>query len=144
MIALIQISTIDQDYVLDPFPTFDKAKVLMREILADVKKLKVFCGSDNDFLNIRRDFEVLPVNCLDLQFLDKRLRGVAWNQNPKGLKELCLDYLSVNIPKGESNRDWRRRPLPAEMMKYAQADSYYCMAVFQEMKRKVIHINYKN
>lgn len=138
MTALVQISTVHHDFILDPFPTFPTLKPMLLEIMKNGAKLKIFCGAGNDFLNLRRDFELVPALCLDIQFLDKRMEGLPVTSNPKGLKQLCEKYLHVNIPKGETNRDWRRRPLPMELTRYAQGDTYYTMAVYQEMKRKVI------
>ncbi len=138
MTALVQISSVEHDFILDPFPTFASLKPMLLDIMMNQKKLKIFCGAGNDFLNLRRDFELLPALCLNIQFLDKRIQEIPLTSNPKGLKQLCETYLNVNIPKGETNRDWRRRPLPAEMITYAQGDTYYTMAVYQEMKLRTL------
>lgn len=137
MTALVQISSVECDFILDPFPTFPTLKPLLLALMTNCEKLKIVCGAGNDFLNLRRDFELVSALCLDIQFLDKRIEGLPSTSNPKGLQQLCKTYLHVDIPKGETNRDWRRRPLPAEMIRYAQGDTYYTMAVFQEMKRMV-------
>lgn len=133
MIALVQISTMEKDAIIDPFPDFNGLRKLMGKLMQG-DNLKIFCGGDNDFINIYRIFEVIPEACVDIQLLDCRMTG---SRQPRGLKALCQEYLKTDIPKGESNRDWRRRPLPKEMLTYAQGDSYYCMAIFYEMTAKV-------
>jgi len=137
MISLIQISTTLDDLIIDPFPTFSRIRKTLGTLMCNVGKLKVFCGGANDFQWMQRDYEVLPVSVLDIQVLHKLMEGQPIKHPSKGLSGLCIHYLGVEPTKGQAMRDWRRRPLEPEMLKYAQSDSYYTLAVYYKMKETV-------
>ncbi|KAK4484839.1 hypothetical protein RD792_007439 [Penstemon davidsonii] len=62
--ALIQISTIKEDYLVDTINLHD-AMGLLQPVFANPEICKVFHGADNDVLWLQRDFHIYVVNLFD-------------------------------------------------------------------------------
>ncbi|KAG9150036.1 hypothetical protein Leryth_010093 [Lithospermum erythrorhizon] len=132
--ALIQISTKQQDYLLDSIALHDHIGILT-PIFANPAITKVFHGADNDVLWLQRDFHIYVVNLFDTakacDVLSKPQRSLAY---------LLHSYCGVSKNKLLQREDWRQRPLPAEMLQYASTDSHYLLYIAQclssELKQK--------
>lgn len=101
--CLIQISTHDEDYIIDPFPIWGSMWRL-NEPFTNPKILKVFHGADSDVLWLQRDFGIYVINMLDtyvlMQFLD---------QPKRSLKALVSSVCNINLDKSHQREDWRIR-----------------------------------
>ncbi|VFQ62172.1 unnamed protein product [Cuscuta campestris] len=132
--CLIQISTKEEDYLLDVIAMHDFMGIL-HPIFANPKICKVFHGADNDVLWLQRDFHIYIVNLFDTakacDVLSKPQRSLAY---------LLETYCGVSTNKQLQREDWRQRPLPAEMVLYAQNDAHYLLYIahnlFKELKIK--------
>ena len=47
----------------------------------------------------------------------------TWEETPPSLQWLCRQYLNYELDKTYQTANWRQRPLPAEMLKYAAIDA---------------------
>ncbi|XP_011100270.1 protein RRP6-like 3 isoform X2 [Sesamum indicum] len=121
--ALIQISTIREDYLVDTIILHD-VMGLLRPVFADPGICKVFHGADNDVLWLQRDFHIYVVNLFDTakacDILSKPQRSLAY---------LLETYCSVATNKLLQREDWRQRPLPEEMIQYARTDAHYLLYI---------------
>jgi exosome complex exonuclease RRP6 len=53
----------------------------------------------------------------------------------KGLSFLLQHYCQVHVNKKYQLADWRIRPLPQEMVKYAREDTHYLIYIYERMKQ---------
>jgi len=130
--CLIQISTVDKDYLIDPFKIWEHI-TLLNEITTDPKIVKVFHGCDSDVVWLQRDFSVYLVNVFDTHQAGKLL----------GLPRLSLSWLLEHYCKIYADKqyqlaDWRIRPLPSEMTYYARQDTRYLIFLYEKLKIQLL------
>jgi hypothetical protein len=53
------------------------------------------------------------------------------------LEHLLLHFCGVTAKKEYQNADWRSRPLPEEMIKYAREDTHYLLYIYDLMKQRL-------
>ncbi|KAJ6729201.1 PROTEIN RRP6-LIKE 3 [Salix viminalis] len=121
--ALIQISTRNEDYLVDTIALHDAMGVLA-PVFADPTICKVFHGADNDVLWLQRDFHIYVVNLFDTAKACEVL-----SKPQKSLAYLLETYCGVATNKLLQRGDWRQRPLSAEMLEYAQKDAHYLLYI---------------
>lgn len=134
-VCLIQISTEDTDYLLDPLRLADIQA--LGEVLADPRIQKVFHAAENDILMLKRDFAFGFANIFDTM-LAARILG--WRQ--VSLAALLQQHFDVTLDKHAQLTDWSQRPLTSSQLSYARLDSHYLLplrdmltAALQERKR---------
>ena len=131
--CLIQISTRTKDYVIDALalrPHLESLAV----IFANPEVVKVFHGSDNDVEWLQRDFSVYVVNLFDTALAAKELKYASC-----GLGFLLKSFCDVDSDKRYQLADWRLRPLPVEMMKYARSDTHFLLFIYDRLREELIH-----
>lgn len=64
-ICLIQISTGEKDYIIDPLTNRENVAGVIAKIMSDSSVLKVLHGSDSDLLWLQNDFDAHPVRIFD-------------------------------------------------------------------------------
>ncbi|KAH9623814.1 hypothetical protein KSS87_012413, partial [Heliosperma pusillum] len=121
--ALVQISTEKEDYLVDTIALHDVMDIL-RPVFANPSILKVFHGADNDVLWLQRDFHIYVVNLFDTAKACELL-----SKPQKSLAYLLESYCGVSTNKLFQREDWRQRPLPEEMVDYAQSDAHYLLYI---------------
>ncbi|KAI3809814.1 hypothetical protein L1987_19414 [Smallanthus sonchifolius] len=121
--ALIQISTRDEDYLVDTIAVHDIMGIL-GPVFANPNTCKVFHGADNDVIWLQRDFHIYIVNLFDTakacDVLSKPQRSLAY---------LLETYCGVTTNKLYQREDWRQRPLPIDMVEYARMDAHYLLYI---------------
>jgi cation-transporting P-type ATPase D len=79
--ALIQISTHEEDFLVDTIALHDVMSIL-RPVFSDPNICKVFHGADNDVIWLQRDFHIYVVNMFDTakacEVLSKPQRSLAY------------------------------------------------------------------
>ena len=116
--CLLQISTPDQDYVVDPLALPDLSS--LTPVFADPRVCKVFHAAENDVAGLRRDFGFDTVHLFDTMTA-ARILGL-----PRvGLGDLLKEHFAVETNKRFQRHDWGRRPLDADSLTYAAIDSRY-------------------
>jgi ribonuclease D len=119
-VCVVQISTLDTDFLLDPLRLRDVSP--LGDILADPTIQKVFHAAENDILMLKRDFDFSFANIFDTM-LAARILG--WRQ--VSLAALLLQHFSVELDKHTQLTDWSQRPLTAAQLSYARLDSRYLL-----------------
>ncbi|KAL7594019.1 hypothetical protein Lser_V15G34725 [Lactuca serriola] len=121
--ALIQISTREEDYLVDTIAVHDSMGILC-PVFANPNICKVFHGADNDVIWLQRDFHIYVVNLFDTakacDVLSKPQRSLAY---------LLETYCGVTTNKLYQREDWRQRPLPIDMIEYARMDAHYLLYI---------------
>ncbi|KAL1555506.1 protein RRP6-like 3 isoform X1 [Salvia divinorum] len=121
--ALIQISTMSKDYLIDTIVLHD-VMGLLRPVFANPAICKVFHGAHNDILWLQRDFHIYVVNLFDTakacDILSKPHKSLAY---------LLETYCGVATNKLLQREDWRQRPLSEEMIQYARVDAHYLLYI---------------
>lgn len=121
--ALIQISTKNEDYLVDTIALHDSIGIL-RPVFADPSICKVFHGADGDVVWLQRDFHIYVVNLFDTAKACEVL-----SKPQKSLAYLLETYCSIEKNKTFQREDWRQRPLPVDMVQYARADAHYLLYI---------------
>lgn len=138
--CLIQISSIDKDYIIDPFPLWQDLTCL-NEVFADPQILKIFHGGRSDIQWLQRDFSVYVVNMFDSYIASQVL------DFPRGCRSLAFmlhTFSKVTTDKKFQLADWRIRPIPEEMINYARVDTHYLMEIFHALKKTLIEKSNEN
>ncbi len=117
-VCLIQLSTYDQDYIVDPLLVDDMLP--LADLMADSAIQKVFHGAEYDVVTMKRDFGYEFNNLFDTM-MAARLLGME----SVGLGSILSDYCNVELDKSHQRDDWGRRPLPIDSLRYAQMDTHF-------------------
>ncbi|QCD87933.1 protein RRP6-like 3 isoform X1 [Vigna unguiculata] len=121
--ALVQISTLEKDYLVDTIALHDFMGIL-RHVFANPSICKVFHGADNDIVWLQRDFHIYVVNLFDTSKACELL-----SKPQKSLAYLLETYCGVTTNKLLQREDWRQRPLSAEMVHYARTDAHFLLYI---------------
>ncbi|CAM9577228.1 unnamed protein product, partial [Heterosigma akashiwo] len=126
--CLMQLSTRERDYLIDALAVREWLPRLL-PVLADPQVVKVLHGADSDVLWLQRDFGLYVVNLFDTGQAARALGLPAFS-----LAYLLQRYCGLSLDKKHQLSDWRQRPLPAEMAKYAQADTHYLLHAYDLLR----------
>ena len=124
--CLIQISTSDADYIVDPVSDiqFDG----LGEIIADPAVEKVFHAAEYDLILMRRDFGWHLNNLFDTMWA---VRILGYSQ--MGLASLLEKFYGVSTSKRFQKANWCKRPLSTAELAYAQMDTHYLLALRDQL-----------
>jgi ribonuclease D len=121
-VCLIQVSTAEIDYLVDPFRLSDISA--LSSLLADPSIEKVVHAAENDVVVLKRDFGFHFAHIFDTM-LAARILG-----RPRvSLAALLEEHFGVKLDKRAQLTDWGRRPLTAEQLSYARLDTHYLMSL---------------
>jgi exosome complex exonuclease RRP6 len=128
----MQLSTRTTDYIVDTLELREHLNCL-NEVFTDPTIIKVMHGADWDIPWLQRDFGLYVVNLFDTGQASRVL----------GLPKLSLAFLlnyccNVTANKGYQLADWRIRPLPEKMIKYAREDTHYLLYIYDRMRNELI------
>jgi ribonuclease D len=125
-ISLIQVSTYDNDYVIDPLSISDMEPLLW--VLRNPKIRKVMHGSDFDIVSFKRDYNTGIVNLFDTLVAARFLR-----YSGLGLAALIGKHFGFIIDKKYQKHNWAQRPLYQEHLDYARGDTHWLLALYDIM-----------
>jgi len=117
-VCLIQISSINADYLIDPLVLKDLS--LIAPIFSDPNIEKVFHAAEYDLVCLRRDFDFSFANLFDTMQAARVLGYPA-----VGLDRLLGDKFKIQTDKRHQKADWATRPLTKEQIHYARLDTHY-------------------
>ncbi|CAI9731187.1 exosome component 10-like [Octopus vulgaris] len=130
--CLMQISTYDQDFIIDTLE-LRKELELLNDVFTDPKIVKVFHGANCDVDWLQRDFGIYVVNMFDTGQASRIL-----NYERFSLSYLMERYCQKEIDKQYRLADWRIRPLPDVLINYAREDTHYLLYIYNCMKNELI------
>lgn len=121
-VCLIQFSTEETDYLLDPFAFADLAP--LAPIFEDQNIEKIFHAVEYDVICLYRDYGIVCNNIFDTMMAARTLGYPA-----VGLGSLLAEKFGVEVNKRHQKADWGRRPLSRDMLEYARLDTHYLIAL---------------
>ncbi|KAF4621790.1 hypothetical protein D9613_012206 [Agrocybe pediades] len=131
-LCLMQISDRNEDWVVDLLAVRDEMESL-NEVFTDPEIIKVFHGADSDIIWLQQDFNLYIVNLFDTfhasKLLDFPRHGLA------NLLEMYCDFVP---DKRYQLADWRIRPLPEDMLKYARSDTHFLLYIYDNLRNALL------
>ena len=121
-VCLIQISTSDADYIVDPITLPDLSALC--PVMANPRQQKILHAAENDLVCLRRDFQFSFANIFDTM---TAARTLGWPQ--VGLAPILNTHFGVTMDKKCQRADWKRRPLTPKQLEYARLDTHYLVAL---------------
>lgn len=131
-LCLMQISTDTKDYLVDLLTLRDHMNIL-KPVLEDPAVLKVMHGADSDVVWLQRDFGIFLVGLFDTGQAARVMHYPS-----AGLAHALRHHCDVHANKAYQLADWRLRPLPTEMAKYAREDTHYLLYIFDRMRAELL------
>src|SRR5512138_1771996 len=129
-VCLIQFSTPDNDYVLDPL-AFDDLSAL-GPVFANPSIEKIFHACEYDIICLRRDYGFAFENLFDTM-----QAGRILGRRQAGLDRLLEEKFGVKINKRFQKADWAVRPLSRELLLYARLDTHYLIPLRDMLKAEL-------
>ncbi len=129
-VCLIQFSTPDTDYVLDPLALDDLSP--LGKIFADASIEKIFHACEYDIICLRRDYGFSFVSLFDTM-----QAGRILGRRQAGLDRLLEEKFSVKMNKRFQKADWAVRPLSRDLLMYARLDTHYLIPLRDMLKAEL-------
>ncbi len=127
-VCLIQFSTREADYLLDPLALEDLSA--LGPIFANEQIQKVFHAAEYDLLCLKRDFSFSFNNLFDTMLAARILGRTA-----VGLGSILEAEFNLQVDKRHQRANWGRRPLPDYLLDYARQDTHYLI----ELRERLDH-----
>eukprot|EP00915_Cephaloidophora_sp_WS-2016_P000129 GHVH01000213.1.p1 GENE.GHVH01000213.1~~GHVH01000213.1.p1 ORF type:complete len:820 (+),score=108.51 GHVH01000213.1:67-2526(+) len=138
--ALIQVSTVELDIIIDPIPFYKETSRTgvnalngLNEVFADPTYLKVLHDCRRDSHWLERDCGLYLINVFDTF----QAAGVLASSS-KSLKGLATQYLNLPMNKKEQLSNWSTRPLTPKQLNYARLDTRLLLYIFYHMKNALL------
>ncbi|KXG38469.1 protein RRP6-like 1 [Sorghum bicolor] len=132
--CLMQISTRTEDFIVDTLKLRKYLGDYLREFFRDPTKKKVMHGAGRDIIWLQRDFSIYVCNLFDTGQASKVLQ-----MDRNSLEHLLHHFCGVTANKEYQAADWRLRPLPDEMIKYAREDTHYLLYIYDLMRLRLVN-----
>ncbi|KAK6360730.1 exosome nuclease subunit [Orbilia blumenaviensis] len=132
LVCLMQISTRDQDWIIDTLKLRDELEVL-NEVFANPEIVKVFHGAFMDIIWLQRDLNLYVVGLFDTYDAARSLGFTGHS-----LAFLLKKYINFDADKSYQLADWRVRPIPEEMLGYARSDTHFLLYIYDNMRNELI------
>jgi ribonuclease D len=125
-VCLIQFSTPEQDYLLDPLAVKDLSA--LAPILEDPAVVKVFHAAEYDLVCLQRDFGWRVRSLFDTMVA---VRTLGWPQ--QGLAAVLESQFGVKLNKRHQRADWAARPLTLDQLAYARMDTRFLIPLREKL-----------
>jgi ribonuclease D len=126
-VCLIQFSTDQNDYLVDPLTLKDLSPLGPVFATPDIEK--IFHAAEYDLICLKRDFG-FTFNHLFDTMLAARILG----RSGLGLGTLLEEEFGLKVDKRMQRANWTRRPLSPAMADYARMDTHYLAALRNLLK----------
>ena len=121
-VCLIQFSTPDVDYLVDPLAGMDISP--LAQLFAGSGVQKVFHAAEYDVMCLKRDFDFCFANLFDTMWA---ARILGWPR--VGLGDILEETFDVRTKKRYQRYNWGQRPLDSEALAYACMDTHYLLSI---------------
>jgi ribonuclease D len=121
-VCLIQLSSTSADYIIDPLSIKDLSA--LGELFNDPSIEKVFHASEYDLLILYEDFQFEFQNIFDTM-----LAAQILGREKLGLDALLGEFIGLKVDKKYQRSNWGKRPLPEDMLRYAQVDTHFLIQI---------------
>ena len=127
-VCLVQISTREADWVVDPFAVDLRP---LGPVLAAAPAL-VLHGADYDVRCLKREYGFALSGLFDTMAAARRLGRLGL-----GLSALVEEQFGVRLSKDFQRSDWGRRPLTVEQVSYAALDTHFLLPLYEVLAREL-------
>lgn len=132
-LCLMQISTNDQIFLLDP-KTVKQLDPIWELLIAPSRKVIVHAGREETLFVYRATGKTMP-GLFDIQLA----LGILGGEYPASYGNLLNRVLGKVLDKGETRTDWRIRPLSSSQLDYAALDVQHLPQVFQVLEKDLVN-----
>lgn len=129
-VCLVQFSTPENDYVLDPLALDDLSA--LGPIFESPSIEKIFHASEYDIICLRRDFGFSFASIFDTM-----QAGRILGRRQAGLDRLLEEKFGVKMNKRFQKADWAVRPLSRDLLLYARLDTHYLIPLRDMLKAEL-------
>jgi ribonuclease D len=129
-VCLLQISTAERDYLIDPLAGFDLAP--LGELTADRSIRKVFHAGANDVALLRHHHGFEFTNLFDTMIAAQ----VLGLKRP-GLASLLQERFGIEQKKTYQTSDWGKRPLSPGQLEYAAGDTRWLLKLRDQLEQEL-------
>ena len=129
-VCLIQFSTADTDYLVDPLALDDISS--LGEIFTNPEIEKTFHAAEYDLICLKRDFDFSATNIFDTRWA---VRVLGYERD--GLNGLLFEKFDVQVNKKYQKADWGKRPLSDEQINYARLDTHYLLPLKEMLQAEL-------
>ncbi|GIL77185.1 hypothetical protein Vretimale_3160 [Volvox reticuliferus] len=122
-------------WLVDALALHDHVGPALGALMSDPRVIKVIHGGGNDVVWLQRDFRMYPVNVFDTEKASQVL-----GYESRALSSLLRRHVGLDMvaEKAAGQRaDWRRRPLPPGLLRYAAADVAYLPYLADVLRREL-------
>jgi ribonuclease D len=119
-VCLIQFSTPQTDYLVDPLVLHDLSAIA--PLFSNPRIEKVFHAVEYDQICLKRDFGITFVHIFDTM---QAARILGYKQ--VGLDSMLAEKLGIMLDKRYQKADWAERPLSPAMLNYARLDTHHLL-----------------
>jgi len=126
-VCLIQFSIPKRDYLVDPLALEDLSP--LAPLFSSSENEKIFHAAEYDLIMLDQDFG-FEFNHLFDTMVAARILG--WKA--VGLGSIINNQFDIQIEKKYQRANWGKRPLPPEMLEYAQLDTHYLIPLRKRIK----------
>jgi ribonuclease D len=130
-LCLVQVATAERLFLIDPLTTGPLDAFW--QLVVDPARVVVVHAGREEVRLCRLWTGRTPGNLFDLQLA----AGLAGLPYPLGHGTLVHQVLGVQLPKGETLTEWRRRPLTSGQIRYAFDDVRYLLPVWQRLSAQL-------
>lgn len=132
-VCLIQLSTPNADFLVDPIRLAQPGMLdFLGDIFADPSIEKILHAAEYDVRCLRRDFGFRFTNIFDTMIA---ARLVGWEQ--VGLGNILEAQFGVHVNKKHQRANWGKRPLSPDLIRYAQVDTHYLLALRKNLHQEL-------
>jgi ribonuclease D len=117
-VCLVQLSTRDQDFIIDPFSIADMSPLGV--LLSDPSIEIILHAAEYDLMTLKRDFGFEITRLFDTMIAARLVGYTSF-----GLAAMLKRFFHVQPDKSHQLDDWGMRPLPPDSLHYAQMDTHY-------------------
>jgi len=132
-IALLQLATREEAWLLDPVALSKEDLQPILEVFADTSILKLMHAAYADQECLYWAYQMTAEPVLDTA-VAAALTGLGDNV---GLGKLLRDVLHITLPKGRARVKWLQRPLPEDLRIYAEQDVSHLVELSEILENKL-------
>jgi ribonuclease D len=129
-VCLIQISTIKDDYLIDPLVLDDLS--ILGPLFANPSIEKVFHAGEYDLICLKRDFGFTFCNLFDTM-----IAGRILGREVIGLSSMLETEFGITLDKRWQRANWGIRPIPPAQLAYARMDSHFLIPLRDRIKAEL-------
>lgn len=129
-VCLIQFSTQEEDILVDPLALDDLSP--LGPLFANPAIEKVFHAAEYDLICLKRDYGFAFENLFDTMVA---ARIMGWDE--VGLGSILRDHFNVDPDKRHQQANWGKRPLPDNLLAYAQLDTHFLIPLRHQLEAKL-------